>query len=1196
MRFKAAVLCLLLLAGLAFGQSDRGTITGTIVDPAGAVVPSAPVEAKNVETGAVYQAGASATGNYTLAQLPTGTYQLSVTVPGFKKYVRTNILLQVAQTIRADVTLEVGATTDSVTVTEVSPLLKTESGELSHNVTTNTLNSLPVLATGAGAGTAGIRNPYAVIQLLPGSSNFAADSNVRLNGTPSNTQSLRIDGQDATYGYSATQSVTTPSVDAIQEFAIQTSNFAAEFGQAGGGLFNVTMRSGNNQFHGNAYEYWVNEALNAGTPNTTDGSGHHLRNRQRRNDYGFNVGGPIWIPKVYDGHDKAFFFFNFEEYRQTTVTSTTAITVPTAAYRNGDFRQALTGRTLTSSLPGGTDQLGRAILENTVYDPASDFINGTTRFRNPFVNNSVPLAQQDPVALKIQALTPLSDTGDLISNFHPVYSNTRLTHVPSTKIDYSLSSKMKLSGYWSRNYTNTPNNNGLPIPITTGTPQTNTADTVRLNFDATITPTLLLHMGAGILYPIQTQTPAPFDPASIGLKGTFTNLFPVIGGNSSATLGGGPGMGPGNAVTLNYTKPTGNISLTWVHNNHTYKFGGETVLNGYVAYNQTYADGWITFALPETGLPSLNGVSLNGGTVGFGYASFLTGRVDNGYTAVPTKTRLGSHGISGFAQDTWKVTRKLTLDYGLRYDFQTYLKEQYGRYGIFGPNTPNASVGGLPGDLIFEGDGGGRCNCQFAHNYPWAFGPRIGVAYQMLPRTVLRIGAGVSYFKPDDNNSLSLSTGSQKIYSTASYGDPAYNLKDGLPYKVTWPNFSSGQIPLPGTTSSPSQLFDANAGRPARQLQWSFGIQRELTKDIVLDVTYLGNTGVWWNAPFLINPNILTPERLKSYGLDINSKADRDLLALPISSSTAINRGFGKLPYAGFPTGSTVAQAIRPYPQFGSLNNWHYSPLGHTWYNALQAKVTKRYSHGLDVTGSFSYQKQQALGAEEDFSFFQAVSVQVNDIMNRAQNKYLSGFDQPFLLVIAANYKTPRFKSSSRGFRALSWVTADWTLATVLRYGSGLPIRVPASNNALTSVLFRPTFANRVPGQPLFTQDLNCHCFDPTKTLTLNPNAWIDPPAGQFGASAAYYSDYRQPRRPTENLSIGRIFPIREKMNFQIRAEFTNILNRYSLPSPSSTNFAATTTTFPTTGLLSGGFGFSSTTNGAGSTPRAGTIVARFQF
>ena len=266
---------------------------------------------------------------------------MSVTVPGFKKYVRQNIVLQVTQTVRIDVTLEVGATTDSVTVSDVSPLLKTESGELSHNVTTSTLNSLPVLSIGAGAGTAGIRNPYAVVQLLPGSSSFTADSNLRLNGTPSNTQSLRIDGQDATYSYSAGQSVAAPSVDAIQEFAIQTSNYSAEFGQAGGGLFNVTMRSGNNQLHGSAYLYAVNEALNAGTPNTDDGNGHHLRNRQRRYDYGFNLGGPIDIPKVYDGHNKAFFFFNYEQFRQTTITSTTALTVPTADYLTGNFTQAL---------------------------------------------------------------------------------------------------------------------------------------------------------------------------------------------------------------------------------------------------------------------------------------------------------------------------------------------------------------------------------------------------------------------------------------------------------------------------------------------------------------------------------------------------------------------------------------------------------------------------------------------------------------------------------------------------------------------------------------------------------------------------------------------------------------------------------------------------------------------------------------
>lgn len=1021
------------------------------------MVANAPIQAKNVETGAVYQAGASGTGNYTLSQLPTGTYELSVTVPGFKKYVRENIFLPVAQTLRVDVQLEVGATGESVTVTEAAPLLKTESGELSHNVATERLDSLPMLTIGAGAGTAGIRNPYSVIQMLPGSSNFAADSNIRLNGTPSNTQALRIEGQDATYGYSSAQSMASPSVDAIQEFAIQTSNYAAEYGQAGSGLFNVTMRSGTNQFHGSAYEYFVNEALNAGTPNTNNGANEHIRNRQRRNDYGFTVGGPIWLPKLYDGHDRAFFFFNFEQFRETTINSTTNYTVPTSAYRSGNFSQSLTGRNL------GTDALGRPILENTIYDPNTDRAINGLRQRDPFPNDTIPIQDQDPVSLKIQNLIPQTNAPGLINNFHPVFTNSRLTYIPSVKIDYSISPASKISGYWSYNYPNTPNNNGLPSPIG-GTPQSNTAHTVRLNFDQTITPTLLLHFGVGLLYPIQTQSPVTYDQVrQLGLKGTFANLFPVIGAISSTSYGGGPGMGPGNAVVLNYTKPTANTSLTWVRNNHTFKFGGETIVNGYVAFNQTYADGWLEFSPNETGLPSLNGVSLPS-TVGFAYASFLAGRVDNGYTAVPTKTRMGSHGISGFVQDTWKVTRKLTLDYGLRYDFQTYLKEQYGRYGVFSPTAINPSVGNLPGDLIFEGYGGGRCNCDFAHNYPFAFGPRIGVAYQISSRTVLRVGAGISYSKPDDNNSLSLSTGSQKIYSAPSYGDPAYLMQNGLPYTVTWPNFSPGQIPLPGTVGSPSQLFDRNAGRPARQIQWSVGIQREITHNLLVEATYVGNRGAWWNAPFLINPNILTPQILAAHGLSINSAADRALLALPVSSATAINRGFGNLPYPGFPTGQTVAQSIRPFPQFGSLANWHYSPLGDTWYNALQTKVTKRLSHGLDLTGSFSWQKQLTLGAEEDFSFFQTVSVQVNDIANRPTNKYLSGFDQPFLGVIAGTYTTPK----APGNRVLGWVTRDWQLGTLLRYGSGLPIRVPAANNALNPVLFRTTFANRVPASLCF--------------------------------------------------------------------------------------------------------------------------------
>src|SRR2546421_10444198 len=324
------VICLLVSTLAAFGQTDRGAITGTIADATGAVIPGATVEAKNLGAGTVYTAGSSETGNFTLPQLPAGTYEVSVTLPGFKRFVRPTVIVGVAQTVRVDAALEVGANTESVTVEAAAPLLKTESGEVSHNVNTDTINSLPILTLGAGAGIGNIRNPLQSIQLLPGAS-FANDNTLRINGMPSSSQAIRVEGQDATNGIWRQQNQQNqPSVDAMQEVAVQTGNFDAEYGQAGGGFFNYTMKSGTNQFHGAAFDYFVNEAFNAGTPFTDRSSigdvartGQHLRNTQRKNDYGFSVGGPIV-------RNRTFFFFNFEQFRESQFITTGITTVPTA--------------------------------------------------------------------------------------------------------------------------------------------------------------------------------------------------------------------------------------------------------------------------------------------------------------------------------------------------------------------------------------------------------------------------------------------------------------------------------------------------------------------------------------------------------------------------------------------------------------------------------------------------------------------------------------------------------------------------------------------------------------------------------------------------------------------------------------------------------------------------------------------------
>ena len=805
MRLLTGVLCLSLFAVPVFSQSDRGTITGTVSDPAGAVIANAPIQARNTETGVVYDAATSGTGNYTIGQLPAGSYDVSTTVPGFKKYIRQGLVVQVAQVLRIDMMLEVGANTDSVTVTEAAPLLNTETGDLSHNVTAKSMDDLPILGLGASqAGSAGIRNPNAMVLMIPGAY-WSPNAQVRINGTPNNTQSFRIEGQDASNtGTPGVAAQTQPSVDAIQEVAIQTSNYAAEYGQVGGGMFNVTMRSGGNQFHGSAYDYYVNEFLNAGNPFTgTLVNGANPRPRNRRNDYGFTIGGPVWLPKIYNGKDKTFFFFNWEQYREHVAINTQLETVPTALYRQGIFTTA----TPTGAAPIGTDPLGRSIFQGEIYDPLTTRTVGTQSVRDPFPNQTIPAARFDPVAVKIQNLFPQplgANAAGVVNNYVPNIPTSRITEIPSVKIDEVLGAKGKLSFFWQRTKTTAPlsftfgNVDGLPDPLATNLGTFQNAPVYRLNYDYTLRPTVLLHFGGGYRsnyffvptvdnegnvsnYNAQTQ---------LGLNGGTTHtFFPPFTGlcTGGATTGSCIGQGGmqnfgSAAYALNITQvPSFNTSLTWVKGNHTYKFGGEFRMEGYPAHVKANTSGTYAFAGDQTSLPYLKGTTLTGGQVpGFGLCEFPAGRCEAIGIANPVDPRLGKHQFGLYAQDSWKITRKLTFDYGVRYDFSTYLKEEHGRDPFFSPTTPNPAVGNILGAMIFEGTGPGHCNCAVAKNYPWGFAPRLGIAYQINPKTVFRAGFGIVYGGTETNNNASSGlAGSSNSAATPSFGTPITTLAVG---------------------------------------------------------------------------------------------------------------------------------------------------------------------------------------------------------------------------------------------------------------------------------------------------------------------------------------------------------------------------------------------------------------------------------
>ena len=1248
MKLSSLVAVLLLSASAAFGQTASATVTGTITDAQGAVVANAPVTLKNVETGTVYTGASTDAGNYTVPQLPIGDYNLTVTVAGFKSYSHANLHLSAGQILREDVPLQVGQTNEAVTVTAEATLLQTESSELVHNVTLSQLDDLPLLTVGATND--GVRDYFSASRLLPGvqycdsgtcpggGSGNAITVTV-INGTPNNSLSTRLDGSvmnPTSSRLGGATMETQSSTEAVQEVSILTSNFAPEFGAGGGAVVNVVTKSGTNAFHGTAYDYLVNTALNAAQPYTG------LKNAIHQNDYGFTFGGPVWIPKVYNGRNRTFFFFNFEEYLQNLTNDTTPDTVPTAAYRNGNFSSLITAENRLVSTASGpyVDPLGRNIPSGTIFDPSSTFTASNGQLvRNPFTNNTIPVSSFDPVAVKILALVP-QPLGPLASqvgtNYLAPYNGSRRSYIPSIKVDHNLGSKLHMAFYFQKTSTSTPRTgtgaDDLPDNITVSGTSGNAARTYRFNLDHTVTPTLLIHYTLGWNDSDFLLGPEDFlnIQQTLGLSGAISpgRGLPLIatGVSSNSSEGGMGNLGPQYDQHFWERRPSFVTSATYVKGSHTYKAGFEIRQMKYPNFNFTYTAGEYTFGTTTsvgnasnwTTQPSLNGTTVSNGFAGFGFASFLLGGAQAIAINAPINLMTENYQSAIFLQDSWKVNRKLTLDYGLRWDYGTYQKEQFGRYGDFSPTVPNPSAGGRLGALIYEAN----CNCSFAHNYPFAIGPRLGGAYQLDNKTVIRGGVGVVYGALDLATATGASSNSASA-STPAFGQIAGLLQNGIPSSVqaAWPtlnNPAAGQAP--GAVVGGPVLVDRNAGRPMRLLQWNATVQRTFGRDMAVEAGYVGNVGVWEVAGSSLAPeNALSQQTLAALGIPSSDFTNVTLSQAFNTTISALNTAQKQqlaavgltqfLPYGNFPQSQTVRQALVPFPQYTGLMTPAGAPLGKNWYDALQTKFTKRFSHGLTGNVNYTYSKTEVLtGTVDPF--------------NRNLGKNLSLYDLPHQLRISAQYEVPRLRSGIFSNKILSYALSGWGTGWYLNYQSAALVGLPTSTGTapISNFLgYGPGPAQLIPGMSPWSVnwtdysgthhttplDINCHCFDPTTTQVLNPAAFTNVPNGTFGADQASYRFFRGPRVPSENANFARNFRVKERYNLQIRAEFTNIFNRMIWPIPlfnttpinvgSTTSAPTVFTSGPNKGLYSGGFGTivpETTASGM----RSGTLVARFSF
>ena len=1114
-----------------FGQSATGTIQGRVVDSTGAAVPEATILIENRQTGVRQSTVSNSQGTFIQPYLIPGEYRVTAEKQGFEKHVTSDIRLSVQQTIALEIPLKVGDLTTTVEVNAAVAQLSTSTSAVSTVITNKAMLDLPLNG----------RNPFSLATLVPGvipgggstpwiSGGRNASSEITIDGTSVIVPENNVSIQDTGY---------QPIVDTIQEFAVITNAVAAEFGRTGGGVITVATRGGTNTLHGSAFEFLRNSKLDANSW-ANNRNGVKLGAFQR-NQFGGTLGGPVRIPKLYDGRNRTFFFVAAQGTRTRSASSSSA-TVPLLPWRSGDF----------SDLRNGSGQ------PITIYDPLTVTQEGANFVRTPFAGNRIPRERMDAVALNMLPYWPAPNaaptnafTGQ--NNFFAAGKARSRDDRFDSRVDHNFSDSFKLWVRGSRSSgPNIPFNGFGNIGTSIGSgPGNSTNYNVALNAVYTFSPTTILNINYGLARKVFHGNPFSqgmdlkslgFPDAVVAAAAAQSIEFPRTqpGGNNGVAA-----LGQATFTTLRIQAygHDSRADLTKVLSRHTLK-GGVEFRKLYMNFRQHGApSGQYDF---NNGWTQRQVGAAASTTQGAGFASFLLGMLSGGNLEHTFAIASASDYWGFYAQDDWKVTQKLTLNLGLRWDVDFPRTERYNRLSYFDYDARSPIAGrvaafpDLRGAMRFVGPDNRRQTPTDANNW----GPRFGFAYQINPKTVFR-GAYAILYSPSvlQASGTSGSSGTQGFSGNTNINT---SFDGGVTAAAVLSNpFPNGfNLPLGAAGGEATELglgigasFFNDYVNPIIQ-QWNGTLQRDLGAGFVVEVGYLGSKG----QHLIDGESNMTYNQLPASYFSFGTQL--------LGANTVVN------PFAGIITNPTsslsqprvaFSQLLRPFPQYTSVNAFR-KPQANSLYHSFTLGVTKRYSNGLNLQLSYTAGKLID-DASQTVTFLGAAGTK-QDFYNRKGERSISAQDVSQRLVISPNYELPFGRG--RMFlkdapKAVDLILGGWQVNGIITFQTAIPLQISngGNNTNLGSPGQRPnnngTSAKRTgPIEDRLTSYFNQAVFSQAGNFT-------------FGNTSRTSPDLRGPGTRAFDASIFKIFPIRESFQARFQFEMFNAFNHPIWNNPGTT-------------------------------------------